>query len=155
MYPGGRYRGSLSTYFLFLFSRPANFSRAFHFRVFLTISKPGTGYNLSNKPFSTLITMERFTRSSLLGFVLTASLMYRTLTTPVATQHSATFDKIAKVNQQCGKNLFLLSTEVNICLPMRSTSKRMGILRHSLLVQSPEHKMIQAGLLLVICARHF
>ena len=99
--------------------------------------------------------MERFTRSSLLGFVLTASLMYRTLTTPVATQHSAAFDKIAKVNQQYGKDLFLLSTEVNICLPMRCTSKRMRILRHSLLVQSLEHKMIQAGLLLVICARHF
>ena len=81
--------------------------------------------------------MERFTRSSLLRFVLTASLIYRTLTTPVATQHSAAFDKIARVNQQYGKNLFLLSIDVNICLPLRCSSKQMRILRRSLLVQSP------------------
>ena len=81
--------------------------------------------------------MEQFTRSSLLRFVLTASLIYRTLTTPVATQHSAAFDKIARVNQQYGKNLFLLSTDVSICLPLRCSSKQMRILRCSLLVQSP------------------
>lgn len=80
--------------------------------------------------------MERFTRSSLLRFVLTASLIYRTLTTPVATQHSAAFDKIARVNQQYGKNLFLLSIDVSICLPLRCSSKQMRILRYSLLVQS-------------------
>ena len=80
--------------------------------------------------------MERFTRSSLLRFVLTASLIYRTLTTPVATQHSAAFDKIARVNQQYGKNLFLLSVYVSICLPLRCSSKQMRILRYSLLVQS-------------------
>ena len=81
--------------------------------------------------------MERFTRSSLLRFVLTASLIYRTLTTPVATQHSAAFDKIARVNQQYGKNLFLLSTDVIICLLLRCSFKQMRILRRSLLVQSP------------------
>ena len=81
--------------------------------------------------------MERFTRSSLLRFVLTASLIYRTLTTPVATQHSAAFDKIVRVNQQYGKNLFLLSTDVNICLLLRCSFKQMRIFRRSLLVQSP------------------
>ena len=101
------------------------------------------------------LTMELFTTSSLLPFVLTASLICRTLTTPVATQHSAVFDKIARVNQQYGKNLFLLSTEVNICLPMRCSSKRMRILSRSLIVQSPEHKMMQAGFLLVMSAKHF
>ena len=81
--------------------------------------------------------MERFTRSSLLRFVLSVSLIYRTLTTPVATQHSAAFDKIARVNQQYGKNLFLLSSDVSICLPLRCSSKQMRILRCSLLVQCP------------------
>ena len=81
--------------------------------------------------------MERFTRSSLLRFVLSVSLIYRTLTTPVATQHSVAFDKIARVNQQYGKNLFLLSSDVSICLPLRCSSKQMRILRCSLLVQSP------------------
>lgn len=71
--------------------------------------------------------MERFTRSSLLRFVLSVSLIYRTLTTPVATQHSAAFDKIARVNQQYGKNLFLLSSDVSICLPLRCSSKQMRI----------------------------
>ena len=81
--------------------------------------------------------MDRFTRSSLLRFVLSVSLIYRTLTTPVATQHSAAFDKIARVNQQYGKNLLLLSTDVSICLPLRCSSKQMRILRCSLLVQCP------------------
>ena len=81
--------------------------------------------------------MEQFTRSSLLRFVLSVSLIYRTLTTPVATQHSVAFDKIARVNQQYGKNLFLLSSDVSICLPLRCSSKQMRILRCSLLVQCP------------------
>ena len=81
--------------------------------------------------------MDRFTRSSLLRFVLSVSLIYRTLTIPVATQHSAAFDKIARVNQQYGKNLFLLSTDVSICLPLGCSSKQMRILRCSLLVQCP------------------
>lgn len=81
--------------------------------------------------------MERFTRNSLLRFVLSVSLIYRTLTTPVATQHSAAFDKIARVNQQYGKNLFLLSNDVSICLALRCSSKQMRILRCSLLVQCP------------------
>ena len=99
--------------------------------------------------------MELFTTSSLLPFVLTASLICSTLTTPVASQRGAVFDKIARVNQQNDKNLFLLSTEVNICLPMRCSSKRMWILSRGLLVQSPEHKIMQAGSLIVISARHF
>ncbi|KAM7443302.1 Bone morphogenetic protein 1 [Porites harrisoni] len=64
--------------------------------------------------------MERFTRSSLLRFVLTASLIYRTLTTPVATQHSAAFDKIARVNQQYARYQNRREWQVDMKIPRRN-----------------------------------
>lgn len=45
----------------------------------------------------------------LVCFVLMASLINRTLMSPVATQHIAAFDEIARVNEEYGKT-FLLSS---------------------------------------------
>ena len=50
----------------------------------------------------------------LLCFVLMASWINRTLMSPVAEQHIAAFDEIARVNEQYGK-IFLLSSRLNKC----------------------------------------
>ena len=50
----------------------------------------------------------------LLWFVLMASWINRTLMSPVAEQHTAAFDEIARVNEQYGKT-FLFSSSLDKC----------------------------------------
>lgn len=54
------------------------------------------------------------TQMVLLCFVLMASWINRTLMSPVAEQHTAAFDEIARVNEQYGKT-FLLSSSLDKC----------------------------------------
>lgn len=64
------------------------------------------------------------TQTGLLCFVLMASWINRTFMSPVAEQHIAAFDEIARVNERYG-NTFLLSSSLDKCpfhvgLPLRT-----------------------------------
>ena len=63
----------------------------------------GHGY-FANKHI-TIKAMEH-KRSCILSFLVAASLITRTLTSPVAKRHRAAFDEIARVNGQYGKKSY-------------------------------------------------
>lgn len=56
----------------------------------------------------------------MLCFVLTASLISRTLTSPVATKHQAAFDEIARVNEQYAKYQHGRMWQVDMKIPRRN-----------------------------------
>lgn len=57
------------------------------------------------------------TQTGLLFFVLMASWINRTIMSPVAEQHIAAFDAIAKVNEEYGTTFLLFSSLVKCPLP--------------------------------------